>query len=447
LSRGVLAEFGYRPFGLLGRTTRYKGEDPVLVSFEYDVRGRQTRVVDPDRGDARTLYNGLGDVRRTIDPAGVATVFAKDRLGRTTYEQNSEGTTSYTWDTDFVGALGYAESPDGVITEFAHDDFGRPESKTLRVAGRNYQISTQYDGFGRPLVQYYPETPGQARFALRHVYSASGYLERLEDHRDGRRYWTQEASTPISERERLVGGALTTRGYDDLTQRQVNVRTERDGDIIHSIVYDYYLNGNVKERWRSNPETKDQYTYDSLNRLETWTRGQRVETYRYNDVDMLTQARVTQNGSETENRVYTYAETDGAGPLGPTRVGTSTTFKYDDLGRRTDRLVSGQLDQLVAWKPFDLPSRITDRFGTITQFSYDAGHQRVLKATGSSDTTYFDDLYEHRRPPSGAQEEVFYVKVGERTDGQHHRSQWIGQDHTVQLDQRHPPAGRGRDPA
>jgi YD repeat-containing protein len=136
LARGVIAEFGYRPFGLLGRTTRYKGEDPVVTSFDYDVRGCLIRVVDPDRGETTTAYDGFGDVRQTIDPTGVATRFARDRLGRTTHEQSPEGTTRFVWDTDFIGALGSAESTDDVMTEFAYDDFGRLEHKTLRVAGR-----------------------------------------------------------------------------------------------------------------------------------------------------------------------------------------------------------------------------------------------------------------------------------------------------------------------
>lgn len=53
-------------------------------TYEYDVKGRRTGAVDPDRGRTTTTYNDYNEITETSDTAGHTLQFAYDTLGRKT---------------------------------------------------------------------------------------------------------------------------------------------------------------------------------------------------------------------------------------------------------------------------------------------------------------------------------------------------------------------------
>ncbi|MEU5096952.1 RHS repeat-associated core domain-containing protein [Streptomyces sp. NPDC020996] len=112
-----------------GKQSTITGPDSKW-SYSYDLFGRQTSAVDPDKGTATTGYTNLDQTSWTKDGAGRVTVYAYDSLGRTTDTWRAAAT-------DDLTSTVEEQVDANKLTHYAYDTLakGQLDSSTRYVGG------------------------------------------------------------------------------------------------------------------------------------------------------------------------------------------------------------------------------------------------------------------------------------------------------------------------
>lgn len=399
----LTTRYEYGPFDQVERII-----DPGLNAtvLDYDVLGRRTLLVDPDKGTTRFYYNGFGDLYRKREGGDEAN-YQHDVIGRLRWMTDADGVTEYTWDTAAhgLGQLAGTTSPDGTTTGYGYDEHGRLEYLTWMVGGEPFKLRTTYDPQGRLETLAYPEVPGAPRFTVKHTYDSRGYLERIADvtadpASEGQPLWTVSARNDdgaLSE-AKYGSGVRMTRSYDPVTGRLDTVEQRLGENVLSSLRYEYYPDGRVKRRFEPDGDRSESYAYDTLHRLRLWrlkTGDVEQETeYRYDALGNLT--RVLIGGEERERNDYLDPR--------PHAVSSSLdgSFFYDARGR-----LEQDPEREFRYTSFDLPRRIITAAGE-TRFDYDASGARVRKSGPAGTTVTLGGLYERRQGVEGTKH-VFLV--------------------------------------
>ncbi|WP_433931900.1 FG-GAP-like repeat-containing protein [Sorangium cellulosum] len=399
----LTTRYEYGPFDQVERII-----DPELnvTVLDYDVLGRRTLLVDPDKGTTRFYYNGFGDLYRKLE-GGEETIYRHDVIGRIDWMTDADGVTDYTWDTAAhgMGQLAGTTSPDEITTDYGYDDHGRLEYLTWMIGGEPFKLRTTYDPQGRLETLAYPEVPGTPRFTVKHTYDSRGYLERIADvtadpASEGQPLWTVSARNDdgaLSE-AKYGSGVRMTRSYDPVTGRLDTVEQRLGGGVLSSLRYEYYPDGRVKRRFEPDGERSESYAYDTLHRLRLWSLNagdvEQETEYRYDVLGNLT--RVLVGGEEREKNEY----------LDPRPHAVSSnldgSFFYDARGR-----LERDPEREVHYTSFDLPLKIITAAGE-TRFDYDASGARVRKQGPAGTTVTLGGLYERRQGAEGTKH-VFLV--------------------------------------
>lgn len=428
----MTTRYHYGPFGLLDRITDDRNN---ATRMSYDLLGRRTQMVDPDRGTTDTTYFGDGLVEsETHAASGHSTTFAYDDLSRRIKSVSEDGTSDFVWDTSArgIGSLASATSPDAITTAFRFDDFGRASGTTLSDGAAIYSSDLTYKPGGKLDTVAYPDVAGH-RFTLAYDYNAAGYTNKISDITGGQApkpLWRVDSRKANQALDTAVIGdgpeAVTfTDSYHDATGLPLNVRAVNTaGDKLLDLTYDYYANGTAKSRQQNDmtAQRKETYSYDGLNRLTAWTldngSSPQVATgYTYDTLGGLTKiSRTGGLGEATSTRTYgnaagtqphALATIVNTCPVGQTCPGDNPA--YDTQGRQ----ISGNGRSEVTYTAFDLPRKVTKN-GKTTTYAYDAFGTRV-KASGPDGTTFtFPNLYEKRTTPAGATKHIYHLQG---TDG------------------------------
>lgn len=118
------AVYAYRADGQLKGITAPGG---VVTSFEYDVYGRKTKMVDPSAGTQTSSETNHADGSYTMsqtDAKGLTTTVNYDAYGRVVSVTRPEFNTSYTYD-DTTKELLSEISTNGTKKEYTYDAYGR----------------------------------------------------------------------------------------------------------------------------------------------------------------------------------------------------------------------------------------------------------------------------------------------------------------------------------
>jgi RHS repeat-associated protein len=416
----INTQYKYSAFGNVREITDDQNNVTII---EHDDLGRRTRVVDPDTGERRSFYTPFGELREDRY-ANSFDFYDYDRVGRLIQSIQDTDPTTFTWDlcASGVGSLCGATSPDDVTTTFTYDGLGRIESKSWNVAG-GMTLEFDYDNVGRLEEILYPEVPERPRFRALYRYTASGRLSRILDFLDASTFWEAEARDPTEQltRERFGDQLFRDLDYHPETRLLSSITTSRAGTPLGEDSYDHYLNANLLHRTEivheggSTRQTNETFQYDALNRLRRWTSAGHktldVE-YRYETIGNLDEVIEHQapGGGAGPTIDYRYDRTFNAGPHGLTRLG-EWEYRYDFLGRQTERRQNGAVEQTRVYTPFDLTRRIERPGEAAVEFKYDAEQRRALKATSESEfTAYADEFYERRND----HEHIFYILAGSR---------------------------------
>lgn len=279
-------KYAYDTLGNLVGVTDAAGSQTAI---EYDALSRKTSMDDPDMGAWSYEYDPAGNLVEQIDANGNTLCFTYDKLSRILTKEvgsslcpGSNILASYSYDnaTNGVGQLSnvywgpdFAQNYDS----FSYDTLGRMYQQDRVINGRPYTMETlSYDDLNRPLQVQYPNgeiitmiydhegentlTAGSDSLVSDVRYNAMGqleYIDRVHDWNLDTNFNYYDASGNFRLKE-IINGSKTT--------------TPNTGDNRPDFTYQYDNIGNILSIVTgTNDDGIDtqNFTYDSLNRLET----------------------------------------------------------------------------------------------------------------------------------------------------------------------------------
>ena len=368
-------KYTYDANGNLTTTTDAAGN---VTTMSYDIRGRKTGMVDPDMGRWSYEYDALGNLIRQTDAKAQVTTMAYDLLGRMTSRTEPEGISSWTYDTQWVGALS-SESGGIASKAYVYDTYGRVKASNTTINGQLYIVLTNYDGLGRVDTITYPNG-----VAVRHNYNTSHYFESVSNVNTGAVIWQANAMDQFGHltSESFNNSKVTTNhNYHPVRGTLTGLSSVSGGTTIQNWSYDYDPIGNMKFRTDAVVGYTENFQYDNLNRL-THVRdagGVLQKQYDYDEIGNIK--------SKSDVGAYAYD------PFHPHAVQTAggNSYSYDANGN-----MKGGAGRTLSWTSFNKPLGITTANG-YSGYAYDAGHNRVQKTTQTMETTYIGKIYEQQR--------------------------------------------------
>ncbi len=397
-------------FDVTGKVQTATDAEGRTSQFVYDVNSRLVRTINALGGITLNEYDASGNIVATTLPDGARTIFDYDsfnRLVRVTNPLNQ--ITSYTYDKKNNPVS--KTDPKGQLTQYAYDVVERLIRKTtpsdttsftydsignlLTVVDGDSSLTFTPDTLNRITEARTGASAGQPATSIRYTYDAEGNRTLMIDPSGGQTSYSYDALSrltsitdpaaqqfgftydSLSRRTQVTrgGGNMSSYSYD-LASRLIslvhtsaagtlsfgfsfdrvgNRLTQSDSAGTHSYSYDalYRLSG-AAHTAVSNPT--ESYTYDSVGNR---TSSHLSAAYTHDNANRLTADAAFDfiydaNGnlsSKTERSTgnitaYTY---DAENRL--VRInfpaGTSSTYRYDGLGRRIEKNVDGQITRFV----------------------------------------------------------------------------------------------------
>lgn len=406
--RPLVTQYQYGPFGSLKGVTDSGGNQ---TSMEYDILGRRTSLNDPDMGLQTTKYNGLGNLVEQQDASGAVIHYSYDYEGRITEVSTKTTPTStaqvstFTWDTadNAPGLLAETTSSDGVRIQYAYDSLARPVNRTWTINGQSFQMDQSYDQLGRVSTLSYPRMPDGSRLSVGLQYDSFGNVSSIQDPMGASVGWTADSWTALGqlETESFQNNIKTSRQFDELGQLR-GIDTKLGTSSRQTMAYDYSPNGNVILRQDLLGGTNEDFGYDSLNRLSSWTirdaGGSKPTEYQYDDLGNLTGINANYTGGTSTSLQYS-----GGHPHAVTQS-TWGSYLYDANGNQVSAPA-----RTVTYTPFNLPQRIASA-STGKNYRYDSFNTRTVALGDNGDEILsLGGLYE-RRTLSGERSHVFLIQ-------------------------------------
>ncbi|WP_442818795.1 golvesin C-terminal-like domain-containing protein [Streptomyces sp. NBC_01320] len=244
------------------------------ISYEYDSVGNVTRIVDPKKNATsdptdyltKTAYDLNHRVTAVTDAAGnsISTTYDKDSL--VTQTKDAEGNITYV-DYDERGKQKEVRTPyEGTTfrkTQYEYDQVG---STTKVISPRgvataatdDFTQRTEYDALNRPVKQFQPYDPTDARYNdpnvyMQTVYDAVGRVSKkslppsegqsvrndtVYDYFDNG--WVKKSTDPWD--------ITTTYDYTVLGQQRARTFTSAGGSSDRTMTWSYYPDGKLKSK-------------------------------------------------------------------------------------------------------------------------------------------------------------------------------------------------------
>ncbi|WP_399477395.1 DNRLRE domain-containing protein [Streptomyces sp. TRM68367] len=244
------------------------------VSYEYDNVGNVVTVIDPKKNattdttdySSKTAYDLNHRVTQVTDAAGKTTKrsYDKDSLViSTTDAENNTTTVTY----DERGKTAEVKAPyDGTtfrITRYEYDEVGNATkivSPRAVAAGSTeaFTARTEYDALNRPVKQFQPYDPADARYNdpnvyMQTVYDAVGRVAKTSlppsEGQTGRNDttftyfdngWAKSSTDPWD--------ISTTYDYNDLGQQTARTLTSAGGSSNRTMSWSYFPDGKLKSK-------------------------------------------------------------------------------------------------------------------------------------------------------------------------------------------------------
>ncbi len=408
-------------------------------SFAYDLRGRQTSAVDPDKGQTTSTYDAMDRLLTTTDARGKRLVHKRDRLGREVilYEGSTAGPKLAEWTFDtapggagllasstrYSGGNAYARK----IT--AYDEMYRETETQVTIPAvegalaRTYRTARAYNLTGSQQLTYLDDAGGLDSEVVSQDYNDLDLptsLSGLAKYVDSATY--DEFSDPL----KYVLATRTDKSvamhwdFEDGTHRLKNTKVvPSDSEVVSDRTYSYDSAGKVtaiKEiAGGSVTDELECYRHDGYTRLaDVWTQtsgscsgGPSLaviggpapywQSWTYNATGMRASQTVHSSSGDV---VSTYGY-PAAGAVRPHAVSSVTTgsavrsFGYDASGNTTSRVNPGSgAAQTLTWD-------VEGRLGSVTEAGetssnvYDAEGNLLIRRDASETVLYLDGQEVH----------------------------------------------------
>ena len=374
------AVYAYRADGQLKSITAPGG---VVTSFEYDVYGRKTKIVDPSAGTQTSSETNYSDGSYTMsqtDAKGLTTTANYDAYGRVVSVTRPEFNTSYTYD-DTTKKLLSEISTNGTKKEYTYDAYGRLSTEKETVDNVWLQKSYTYAEGNISKVSYSSSKEGS--IGEENLLYANGSLNEVK--LGNTSVWKLTAENELGQPTQAMTGVLArTYGYTEF-----GLPTLRKAGNLQHFTYNFDANtGNLLSRTDATRNLTENFTYDGLNRLT----GYGTKTVTYADNGNITAK------SDAGNLSYTHVSKPYA-VTGAGATGINQTFAYNASGDRIekDNLIQQRV-QDITYNSLMRPETLTEN-GNVATFLYDASGDRkkmTITRNGTTSQTkyYLGDRYE-----------------------------------------------------
>ncbi|WP_328480393.1 polymorphic toxin type 44 domain-containing protein [Streptomyces sp. NBC_00377] len=423
--------YAYTPDGKVDTMT---GPDGSVWSYDYDLRGRKTTSVDPDKGTVTTAYNDTDQpISTTSQVNGVSRTLITDydELGRKVgtwdgVKDDAHRLTKFTFDSLAKGlptaAIRYVGGTTGKIYSqvfTGYDALGRTKgTKTviaatdaLVVAGapQTFTTSTVYNRDGTVQSSSMPAAAGLPAETVANSYNDLGLLTGTEGMTD---YVQNIGYSPYGEIEETRLGTSTgakqlqiLNRYEDGTRRLSNSHTvdQTNTGYTSDVDYAYDAAGNVRSITdKANGKDTQCFAYDGYRRLaEAWTPSSNDcatarsssalggpapywNTWTYKPGGLRdTQVEHKAGGDTTTAYGYPAVNAVGGGQphtLTSVTVGgaAAKSYTYDDQGNTTKRYSPTGAAQSLVWDIEGELAQLTQGTET-TDYLYDANGELLIR--------------------------------------------------------------------
>ncbi|WP_414573235.1 putative Ig domain-containing protein [Nostoc sp. CCY 9925] len=351
-------------YDIYGRLTAVEDANENVTQYEYDLFNRQVATVLPMGQRKQTDYNNLGQVESYKDFNSDIINYAYDQYGRLdtkSFSNPSMAAVSYTYDpitsqiatvTDGRGVTRYGydnydrlasiTNPDGQAIGYGYDLLGNLTSQTTSAGTVNYI----YDALNR-----LDQVIVAGRTLTDYDYNAVGSLIRTTN----------------------ANGTVENRQYNERNQLKYLDDRDSAGNIISSYSY-----------------TLDAVGY----RTQVVENSGRVVNYTYDNLDRLTQEKITDSTNGNRTIDYTFdlvgnrlSRTDSAEGL--------TTYVYDGNNRLTSLSQASKVTQFTYDSNGSMKSR-SDETQTVTYDWINDGENRLVgvTTTNTNGTSHQQYIYD-----------------------------------------------------
>ena len=395
-----------------GNVAAIEDANSVVTKAAYNAIGQRTGVTDPNQGAWSFVYDALGEVTGQTDARGIATSMSYDKLGRPTGRtasvdvtgDNVADTVADSWTYDPTNAKGAPATQSRTIngstersTTTSYDTLARPiqtsVTQALTAGTGTYTLRTKYDSYyGRPVGQEFPN--GEA---VQQLYSVYGHALAEKDPGTGTEYRRTNAvnGRGQSTQETFGNGVVLNATYQFQTGQVTGITYSSGATTLRQLGYGYDVFGNLKRQSLNAGASREDYTYDQLQRLVSAIRSGAASgtvNYGYDAVGNL-----TKKSDFSANTANAYVYTGGSCGGGANAVksvslaaGGSRTYCYDANGN----LTSDSAGLAIAYDHQNLPTKAT-RGAQTDWFRYGADGQRT-RSWGSDGARVYLPGYEHR---------------------------------------------------
>ncbi|WP_187271814.1 RHS repeat domain-containing protein [Aeromicrobium terrae] len=439
---GDVTTYTYTPAGQLATVTDASG---TKWTKSYDIRGRLSSDVDPDKGTSTFTYDALDRQVTSTDARDVTLWTGYDKLGRKTElrDDDSDGTLRSKWVYDTVrpGALTsstrYADGGEYTNEVTAYDTAGRPtssrvlipESEGLLYRAGGHVTSTSYNPDGsvkritQPLVygitnenlNYTYDDLGNVKSLLGatpivygNIYAATGeLLQRDSGSTSGKSVYDtrnyDQATRRITQRSVSLQGTATTPRMDlrytyDQAGNVTRLNDVAAGDTAQTSTatwrqcfsYDYLRR--MTKAWTSSGTTCAAPTTTNLGSLAPY-----ADTYTYaknGNRNTAVSLRKPSTSVTSTTRTSTFPAATATRPHAASKTvktGSSTgteTFSYDEAGNLTKRSTSATAGKSYVWDHEGHVKSVTDlATGKSIDYLYDADGNRLIERDGIDGST------------------------------------------------------------
>ncbi|WP_405712662.1 MULTISPECIES: RHS repeat-associated core domain-containing protein [unclassified Streptomyces] len=417
------------------------GPDTAKWTYEYDLFGRRTRALDPDKGEATTEYNALDQVVSTTDGRRTEPIMTEyDELGRITgtwagSKTDANRLTEQTYDTVLKGrpaaSIRYVNGAGGDtytrrVTEY--DGLDRPVVTQLELpagdplvkagAPSTLEFSSYYNIDGTLQYAREPALGGLSAETVSRGYTGLGQVKAITGSTG---YLLGTDYSALGQPQQLILGTADTEAqkkvyvahtYEEGTGRLISsqVTDQTHPYMLQDLDYSYDEAGNVTSI--SDPATlggtgkaeTQCFAYDGHRRLtEAWTpASQQCDDTRSADAlggpapywTGYTYDDAGQRTSETEHKstgdtrtAYCYASAQKHTLIATTAAatcdGVEEKYAHDDAGNMTTR-PGAKGPQSLAWSPEGKLAKLTEGADS-TDYLYDGDGNLLIRDAGNGE--------------------------------------------------------------
>ncbi|WBB78833.1 transcriptional regulator [Micromonospora sp. WMMD882] len=449
--------YTYNRKSLLAGVTDPAGQ---VWAYTYDLLGRQTKAVDPDKGTIETTYTQYGEVETTKDGRGVTLAYTYDPLGRkeSLRDGSVTGPKRAEW---FYDTLGNGVSVKGQLVrtirhvgadQYVKENLGYtvdyqptslrytiPTAETGLAGSYSYVYTYHQDGSEK--TTRLPALGNLGLETLTRDYDARGRANTLATS-IGASYVTGTDYTSFDElgaiHLRNNGGRLAdiVRTYEKDTRRLAQIWTTRQNapTTVADVRFEYDPAGNVEEITDRTAGDTQCFTTDHLRQLTgAWTPAggdcdvaptvaglggpaKYWHSYTYDAVGNRRQ--LVERATPTGTRTTTYTPQAGRHRLAGTSTvddtGTKTaSYGYDASGNTITRPTAAGGVQNLTWDAEGRLASSQDATGT-TSYVYDVDGTRLVRRDPAGRTLYLPGQELRYDAATGAKTCVrYYSHAGE----------------------------------